>query len=53
MSHISSEDGQSMVEYTLLLAIIVVGCLAAFWLIGKSTEGSVNASAEEISSTSR
>lgn len=53
MSRISSEDGQSMVEYTLLLAIIAIGCLAAFWLIGKSTGGSVNASAEEISSRSR
>lgn len=53
MAHILSEDGQGMLEYTFLLAIIAVGCLAAFWLIGKSTGESVNASAEEISSISR
>ena len=36
MSRFLEEDGQGMVEYALIIALIAVGCIAVFTLLGKN-----------------
>lgn len=45
-----SDDGASLVEYALLLALIAVVCLSAFVYFGNSLSGSIDRSASSIAS---
>ncbi|MBM3998612.1 MAG: Flp family type IVb pilin [Planctomycetes bacterium] len=47
-----SEDGPTAVEYAVMLALIVIVCLAAIQAIGTNTRTVFNNVATQISSTS-
>lgn len=38
MNRFLEEDGQGMVEYALIIALIAVVCIAAFTIIGQSVK---------------
>ncbi|WP_231756511.1 Flp family type IVb pilin [Lignipirellula cremea] len=47
---LQSEDGPTSVEYAIMLAMIVIGCLTALQLLSVATSDSLQNSADEISS---
>jgi pilus assembly protein Flp/PilA len=44
----SREDGQALVEYGLILALVAVVCIAALQLLGTSVRDQINAIATAI-----
>jgi pilus assembly protein Flp/PilA len=43
-----SEDGQALVEYTLIVSLIAVICIAALTVTGHSLSGILNAIAGDV-----
>lgn len=41
-------SGQSLVEYTLVLALVVIICVAAVTLLGTKTSSKVSATADQL-----
>lgn len=44
------EEGQGLVEYGLILALIAVICIAALTTLGKGTKNKLNEVAQQVSS---
>lgn len=51
MSLARDEEGASLVEYVLLVALIAVVCIAAVTLLGKAASDKFNFTAGKISAT--
>jgi pilus assembly protein Flp/PilA len=49
---IHDEEGASLVEYILLVALIAVVCIAAITLLGKSAKGKFELTANSINGAS-
>ncbi len=52
LGFIRDEEGASLVEYILLVALIAVVCIAAMTFLGKAAAGRFNATANAINTTS-
>jgi pilus assembly protein Flp/PilA len=52
MELLRDEEGASLVEYILLVALIAVVCIAAITLLGKSAKGKFETTANTINGTS-
>jgi pilus assembly protein Flp/PilA len=48
MRKLSQRSGQSLVEYTLVLALVVIVCIAALTLLGSKTSAQVASVATQI-----
>lgn len=48
MNRFLEEDGQGMVEYALIIALIAVACIVAFRLLGTSIGNKANKVNEEL-----
>jgi pilus assembly protein Flp/PilA len=51
MSFLKDEEGATMVEYAIMLALIAVFCITAVKLVGTGAEGSFNDSAAALGQT--
>lgn len=49
-SFLRSEDGPTAVEYAVMLALVVMGCIAAVMLLGNNTAASFVDSEQRITS---
>lgn len=49
----NEDDGASLVEYALLVALIAVACLSALAFFGSGNRGSIGGSADCIENTTR
>ena len=48
LQFLCDEDGASLVEYALLIALIAVVCVAAVTLIGTNVSGKLNSAAASL-----
>ena len=48
LEELRSEDGQALVEYGLILALVAVVCIGALTLLGTSVRDQINAIANAI-----
>ena len=46
--HCDDESGNSLVEYALLLALIVIVCIAAVTMISEQTQSSLSSAASHL-----
>lgn len=49
MNFIKNEEGATMVEYALMLALIAIVCIAAVKLIGTSANNTFQSAANQLS----
>ena len=52
LDFLRSEDGPTAVEYAVMLALIIVVCIAAISALGSNTQGSFNKIASTVNTTS-
>ena len=45
---VGSEEGQALVEYTLIISLIAVVCIAALTVTGHSVSGFLNSLANDV-----
>jgi len=49
MNHLMGNRGQSLVEYSLVIALVVIVCIAALTALGTSASNKVNTVATQLS----
>ena len=48
LRRLGSEEGQALVEYTLIISLIAVVCIAALTVTGHSVSGFLNSLANDV-----